>query len=379
MNQQLRRLRNKIHAGVRQVSRVIGPTAKVVASATQVIATIQKPTVIGVVNAVTNGVSTLNDVMNDVDVPPSYGHVSFVDQGSFLRSARELGGSVVMHGPKAHVHIEDMIIEVNANGGVFMVDEPSPKQEEVLRRIVDRALPKYLRVTVDKDNHIVVAPLALTDIASAQATAILARTRALMSDGSSRVILLEGRPGIGKTTAAQAIAREANLGRIVMFEPDALYMMRGWTIELYKSLSAGVVIVDDIDKIVSFPLATVEKLRETARLVVFTANNGAYDNVLDGALMRPARIDEVFTIEAPHPFQREPFNKLDAAQWAEVSEWPIAYLNELERRLRFTPNDLRIKDLRERMARRTRSGAFLGTPTAAPQDDLDSLIGQVNQ
>src|SRR5690606_18515457 len=125
-----------------------------------------------------------------------------------------------------------------------------------------------------------------------------------------------------------------------------------------RLLSPGVVVVDDVDK-VHLPLRMLEGLREAAKLVILTANNGCYDEVLDGALMRAGRVDEVFSID-PIPFpRRPPFDRLAEKDWMEVSMWPVAYLKEVEKRLMHRPNDIRLDDLRARLAKKTRSGDIL--------------------
>lgn len=123
-------------------------------------------------------------------------------------------------------------------------------------------------------------------------------------------------------------------------------------------LSPGVAIIDDVDK-VNLTLPELEAIRSRARLVILTSNNGQYDEVLDGALMRAGRVDEVFSIRPVFVPREAPFDKLDDAEWEEVREWPIAYLTEVKKRLVARPHDLRLEDLRARMLRKTRSGDHL--------------------
>jgi hypothetical protein len=127
---------------------------------------------------------------------------------------------------------------------------------------------------------------------------------------------------------------------------------------MLRMFSPGVVIVDDVDKF-TMPLPALEMLRAESRLVIMTANNGRHDTVLDAALMRPARIDEVFTVASDKPHRREPFEMLSDAEWEEICEWPCAYVNEVEKRLRAHAGDLRLDELRQRMKLRTRSGEQL--------------------
>lgn len=85
-------------------------------------------------------------------------------------------------------------------------------------------------------------------------------------------------------------------------------MGRGEIGSALSLVSISTVIVDDIDKIV-IRLETLEALR-AARLVILTANNGEHDEVLDAAMIRPGRIDDVFTVSAQDRPRDEPFNRL---------------------------------------------------------------------
>ncbi len=127
---------------------------------------------------------------------------------------------------------------------------------------------------------------------------------------------------------------------------------------MFRIANPAVIILDDIDK-VKVDLGELEMLRQVCDLLLLTANNGQHDEVLDAALMRVGRVDEVFTVKPEHRLRRAPFDLLDDAVWTEVQEWPISYLNEIEARLRLRPHELRLDDLRTRIAKKTRSGDFL--------------------
>lgn len=73
--------------------------------------------------------------------------------------------------------------------------------------------------------------------------------------------------------------------------------------------------------------------------------------------MRPARIDEVFEVEAEHTNVRAPFDQLTPEEWERVRDWPIAYLNEVEVRLIERPGNVRLDDLEQRVNLQVRSGS----------------------
>jgi ATPase family protein associated with various cellular activities (AAA) len=275
-------------------------------------------------------------------------------------------------------------IIVTFGGCEFVVDQRGRMQSlggspaeliESLRKALDRVLPDALTVYRkqggNQEQGFGSQDIVLTQHESTQAKRIMESTIPLIEGG--RCILLDGKPGVGKTTIAQAIARDAKLGRVVAVDAGLLGSPRessssGWVttstrstgevVDALRMLSPGVLIVDDVDK-VCIPLGQLEALRAAARLVVLTANNGQYDEVLDGALMRAGRVDEVFTIEPVARHRCAPFDVLSDEEWEEVSQWPIAYVNELGKRLCSRPDDVRLDDLRQRLTRKTRSGDVL--------------------
>lgn len=360
-----------------RVLTVVTPVAKVVAEATSVLVTLQKPSVLGVTNAIANGVRELHAVVDPDNGAPAWSVSSYASGGLVLQGLRQLGGRVGESNAAGTTPVvfDDARIQVFKSGMSFMTDQAHYiAGRELVRRGLDLVLPPVIVVKSERvDGGAVdrsVLPASLTTLTPPATVAVLERTLAMIGTGN-RVIMLEGRPGIGKTTMAQAIARDAGLGRVLLF--DASSLSHNLNVEMLEQLSVGVVIVDDIDK-VSVALSSFEKLRAACRLMIVTANNGSYDDVIDAALARPARIDEVFQVEATQPVQRAPFDQLDTATWLEVSEWPQAYVNELEKRLR-AGVDLRLEDLRQRMTRRTRSAVGL-MPVTNALDAMTDTYGE---
>lgn len=356
------RLRDKLRPLIRKLE----PVAKIVETATSVIGQLQKPTVFGVANAVAGGARSIAEEFGGGD-PTRWMYECAVQSADLVRGFKEAGYEVVENGEgneaKARIYYQDDIIDVHhEDNSVWFSRDSKYGLYEVVRRIADRVLPMVGTLTMaDGSDFPVVVPTTLTSIRTEYAREVWRRTSAMLDGG--RAILLNGRPGIGKTTIAQAIAAEANLGRVIIVDPSCMpdssagryrTALQGRHLAM---LSIGVLIMDDIDKM-RLDIDTVERFRNNARLTIFTANNGQHDRVLDAALMRPARIDEVFTVKAHAPIRRAPFDKLDDEIWLEVCDWPCAYLNEVEKRL-VAGQDLRLDDLRSRMKLRTRSGEEL--------------------
>jgi ATPase family associated with various cellular activities (AAA) len=366
------KFRQRASDALGKVLKVVNPVATVVAEATNILVTLQKPSILGVTNAVANGVRSLHGVIDPDTGVAMWAMSTWVTKGVLLDGLARVGGQIgELKNGATPVMVGDLRVLVLENGNVNVaISTNFDAGFEVIRRALDTTMPPIATIYKEAEagaglgNSVrLVRPGKLTELMPKGTADVLARTKALLGD--HRCILLEGRPGIGKTTMAQAIARDANLGRVVLIENNILASGNG---ELqFKQLSAGVIVIDDIDK-VRVRLETFEAIRMSCRLLIVTANNGSYDDVIDAALARPARIDEIFTVEAPEPFRRAPFDKLDDATWTEVSGWPYAYLNELEKRLA-AGVDIRLADLKQRMIRRTRSAAGMMPSEDASEDD----------
>lgn len=339
---------------------------------------IQKPmTPLGVVGLASVAVNSLKDLTDHRQ--PSGWNIDMMVSRSFLIEALKQGGAVVRPPPPNReldniqlvLHGESLYI--CSDGSLTLPAAPSDEFFEWLCQMLDRVLPSVLVIGPGSGNDkYKCTPGKLTSLRSKRGPEIVAATMPLLEGGRS--ILINGKPGVGKSTMAQEIALVSGLGRTLVLEPGAVgYRKHGELSSSAKNaapvsanssasfamtlklLRPGVIIVDDVDKI-NLPLSDLEAMREVAKLVILTCNNGDYDDVLDAAEIRPGRIDEVFNIEPEHAARQPPFDKLSEEDWNIVSQWPVASLNELAKRLRNREEDLNIKDLAERLKRKTRSG-----------------------
>ncbi len=352
----------KLADRIRPLLRKVAPVAKVVQATTNVLGQLKEPTVYSVANAVSGGLKSLDEI---VSPSGSYNwqYQSLAPYGMMIEGLRRAGAEIIENREEREhstaAYDGERHVRVSDDGSLMWQHDPKGELFEWCRKAADAVLPPAMWVTSHK-HDLCSTPYELTTIDSDHAYEIWERTRHMLDGG--RAILLEGKPGVGKTTIAQAIARISGLGRAVVFDPQ-IFMResRGFYLDehMLQMLSPGVVIVDDLDKM-DLALSTLELLRQNSRLVILTANNGSHDTVLDGALMRPARIDEVFTITSAVQGPRPPFDQLTLDEWNMVREWPTAYLNEVAKRLQAHPDDLRLEDLRDRVKRRTKSGSILG-------------------
>lgn len=326
-------------------------------------------TPMGAIGLVSAAVNAIGDDLNASTAPQGCHYVA-CSSGTVAAALSAVGwvpaGEPDPEGEWTRLRLGDGRIDLHRDGRVYASDEATFIAMEVA---LDAHLPRAVRVQHAGEAW-VDAPADLHHYETAHGAEIVRLLRMHVADGP-RCVLLKGKPGTGKTTMAREIADRLAMGRIVFVDASAvsgggIYSSAnacGPQLQAIAALRPAVVVVDDIDKIEAFEAfgcGTVEVLRNAAQVVLLTANNGDLDTVIDGAVGRPGRIDEVFAIEA-EPFPREaPFDLLTDDEWHDVQAWPVASVNELRRRLELRGRDgMRLDDLRERVGRRVRSGDVL--------------------
>lgn len=351
----------------------IQPVVRVVERAGSLAVHLQKVTPFGVLAAASGGVAALHDMVSQ---PEREGWVIELvfSKGATLEALQRAGAYIrteaFFDGTETHhVMIHGQTFVISNDGNIVLAAEPDALFLEWLRQVVDHVLPPVMEVFLRTARDVTVYESRAAELRllpSTQGPQIWAATKDLLDGG--RCVLFDGRPGVGKTTKAQEVAALAGLGRVVFLPNIILGPPRGaqqgegvkssyggTRVDTLRLLSAGVIVVDDVDK-VEVRLPFLEALRGAAKLVILTANNGQHDEVLDAAIIRAGRIDEVFSIEGQSVPRRSPFDRLTDEQWEEVRDWPVAYLNEVEKRLLHRPDDLRLDDIRGRVDKKTRSG-----------------------
>lgn len=359
---------------VRPIVIAAKPMARVAERVAQLAVHMREPSIMGGIALASAALNALSDASStpkscDGSIPLLFPH------GYLIDALRAAGASIrferVQHsdGEVTHAIFHGQELSIGISGFALFLERQDANLLEWIRQAIDPRLAPALAIAMgprrgNGEPCLESTEIALSHLTSAQGARIAAATAPLL--GAGRAILLTGKPGVGKTTMADEIGRTLGLGRIVKIDARAIgydssnghTSSAGISAHRLESalrlLSPGLVVVDDIDK-APLGLEFFEALRRVAKLVIYTANNGEHDEVLDGAMTRPPRVDEVFTIEAEHASRRAPFDAISDEDWDRVSQWPIAYLNEVEQRLLHRPGDLRLDDLEQRLQRRTRS------------------------
>lgn len=327
---------------------------------------------LGVIGLASTAANALRDQFHENAAPtPCDGFRIPVPHGYLVGAYRQAGCQVAVEvnesskGTKTEIIDGEASIRVYTDGSISILGSATfADLTKRVTQVLDAHLPMGLLVKAGIGGGYPwdLEPAELTRYESTQGKAISEATTPLLTGG--RVILLNGAPGVGKSTIAQEVARLIGgrvliLGAGVFCPKDEDSHPQPGPLGQLAMLSPSVVIIDDVDKLRLY-LTNLEALRSIAKLVILTANNGEYDDVLDGAIDRPGRTDETFDIKQdgalpPSP----PFDKLDAETWNKVKGWPIAYLNELRKRIEergVSPVGLNLIDLERRLLKGVRSG-----------------------
>lgn len=171
--------------------------------------------------------------------------------------------------------------------------------------------------------------------------------------GMHRLILFYGPAGTGKSSLASFLLAEMNYKTLVF---NASYKVGASNIIDYVVDVFGIeaIIMDDFDQLTSSndKLELLESLNKRLKVVIGVANSL---KEFHPALLRPGRFDEVSLInELDKECILGVLGENGNQYYEQVKHWPIAYIQELSKRIKLLPEDkieIHIEDLNDRVKR----------------------------
>ena len=172
---------------------------------------------------------------------------------------------------------------------------------------------------------------------SARTEAIVLNYKKALDVGLSRSLMLEGPPGTGKSTMAQAIIKKLGLKalRICVEDIDDKFIPSiKESIQIFKP---GALIIDDFDRTnlekQHALLELAEWLATQLKVTIVTVND---KNALDQTLLRPGRFDEIVTIKSiDSAAVRAMLGQYADEAYDLVKDWPVAFIAEYCKRRKY--------------------------------------------
>ncbi|NMW32884.1 CDC48 family AAA ATPase [Altererythrobacter sp. RZ02] len=202
---------------------------------------------------------------------------------------------------------------------------------------------------------------------------------------AAKGFLLYGPPGTGKTLLAKAVAKEAEANFISMKSSDLLSKWYGESeqqiarmFQRARSVAPCVIFIDEIDslvpargsgqgepavtgRVVNTILAEMDGLEELQSVIVIGATNRP--TLVDPALLRPGRFDELVYVGTPDPAGREHILRIHAANMPVADD--VDFTTIAKKADRFTGADLEDVVRRAGLNALRRAGGDVKEVTAA--------------
>ncbi len=239
-------------------------------------------------------------------------------------------------------------------GAVYVEPDNTKKAKEVLKKELwkllknDNIVLRRSKTSPNKEDVVLLeTDDAFLPLPSKRASEYASYLKKCIDAGVSRSVLLYGPPGTGKSTMARTIINNLGMKSFRIRVEDIGCIDSSTIFEAISIFEPDAVIFDDFDRSTEQAslLETLEFFQRHVKLVVATVNN---KNMLDEAILRPGRFDELVQIKL---MDEDVVKKILGEKLEEhfelVKEWPIAFIQEYVKRLRFMNPEEAEKSVRE--------------------------------
>lgn len=171
--------------------------------------------------------------------------------------------------------------------------------------------------------------------------------------GVSRSVMLYGPPGTGKSTMARTIVSNLGMRSLRIRVEDFGRIDSSTIFDAISIFEPDAVILDDFDRSSSQNtlLEILEFFQKHVKLVISTVNN---KNSLDEAILRPGRFDELLQIkQMDEDVIKSILGDEHASEFEFLKNWPVAFIHEYVKRLRFMKSEEARESVKE-LARRVK-------------------------
>ena len=272
---------------------------------------------------------------------------------SVIRTSED---SIVIH----IVHLEGVKFGYVLNtrtdhvGAVYVEPDSTKKAKEILKRELwkllknDNIVLRKSKTSGSKEDVVLLeTDDAFLPLPSLRASEYSSYLKKCIDAGVSRSVLLYGPPGTGKSTMARTIINNLGMKSFRIRVEDIGCIDSSTIFEAIGIFEPDAVIFDDFDRSTEQAslLETLEFFQRHVKLVIATVNN---KNMLDEAILRPGRFDELVQIKLmDEDVVRKILGENLEEHFELVKEWPIAFIQEYVKRLRFMNPEEAEKSTRE--------------------------------
>lgn len=251
--------------------------------------------------------------------------------------------------------------KTNVHNSVYVEVDKVEKAKEILKNELwkmmkdDNIVLRHVRRPGNNDSNISLeVDDAFCPMPSKRASEYASYLKKCIDSGVARSVMLYGPPGTGKSTMARTIVNNLGLKSFRIRVEDIADLETSAIFEAINIFEPDAVILDDFDRTSGQAalLETLEFFQRHVKLVIATVNN---KNMLDDAILRPGRFDELVQIKKmDDDVVRSVLGKENEAYYDLLKDWPIAFIQEYVKRLRFmTPDEAEasVKELAQRVKR----------------------------